>query len=599
MKTFSRYIWALLLIISHAGFAQSFTTRVSSRAIGKSDLLEVQYVAENLELAEFMLPAFPGWIVQSGPNFSSNRMQTGNTITQQIIYSVTLQPTRSGKLSVPAATIIIDHNNKRKSNTVSVEVKAVDHVAGNRRTHMRPQPGAGTDELSESDESDTRDQVLRKGENPINKIKNNLLVKLDISKPTCYVGEAVIATYKLCTRLRSQSRVVKQPEFSGCTVTELTTEQSLPKREMINGKIYNVYVIRKVQLIPLQPGEVILPKASVANNVMFYKEEDLNYRDLFYNRTTPAFEQEVTVSNPVSVIKVKPLPTPQPEAFTGAVGRFTMEASIGDSKITTNNNAALSVVIDGIGNLHQITAPSVTWPNGIEGFDPAQDEESDKNIAPVRVRKTFTYPFIVAKKGQYSLPGTGFCYFDPVNERYETIQTAALSFTVEKGRKQFLPVSNIISTTDDQNRLYILVIAGFVAVIAGLYWSNYKLSGKKQPVTKPVVPVQSEPPPPVVIDSEQYIHAIRDLNPIEDHDFYKQLKRHIHSYLNSKYNVEGADTASLVNVHPNEQDTFKEVDQLLKNCSLGMYTPVFDAEEAMKHRLLAIELLTRLHKAHP
>ncbi|TDH25128.1 protein BatD [Segetibacter sp. 3557_3] len=597
MKTFLRYIWAVLFVISSASFAQSFTTRVSSKAIGKSDLLEVQYVAENLELADFILPSFPGWVVQSGPNFSSNRMQSGNTITQQIIYSVTLQPTRTGKLSVPAATVNIDRNNKRKSNTVTIDVKPVDHVAGNRRTNMGSQPGAIMDDPAQDEETDTRDQVLRKGENPINKIKNNLLVKLDISKPTCYVGEAVIATYKLCTRLRSQSRVVKQPEFSGCTVTELTTEQTLPKREMINGKMYNVYVIRKVQLFPLQPGEVILPKASVANNVMFYKEEDLNYRDLFYNRSTPAFEQEVTVSNPPSVIKVKPLPMPQPDAFTGAVGRFTMEASVGDGKITTNNNAALSVVIEGIGNLQQIVAPTVTWPKGIEGFDPAQEEESDKNIAPVRVRKTFTYPFVVAKKGQYSLPGTGFCYFDPVNERYETIQTAALSFNVERGRKQVLPVSNIISTSDFQTRLYLLIIAAFVAVIAGLYWFNFKRSRKKQPVPAPVVPVKIETPPPAIIDSEQYIHAIRDLNPIEDYDFYKQLKRHISSYLGARYHVEGNDTAALVNAQPGEQETFKELDQLVRDCSLGMYTPVFDAEEAMKHRLRAIELLTKLEKA--
>lgn len=598
MKKVPGYIFVALLLLANGIAAQSFTTRVSAKTIGKNDLVEVQYVAENLELSDFILPAYPGWVIQSGPNFSSNRVMSGNSLTQQVIYSVILQPTRTGKLSVPSATITIDRNNSRKSNTVSVEVKNVPHVAGNMQTNSGNQGNSLFDEPSPGENNDLKDQVLRKGENPLTKIKNNILIKLDVSKSGCYVGEAVIATYKLCTRLRSQSRVVKQPEFSGCTVMELTPEQPVAKREMINGKMYNVYIIRRVQLFPLQAGDLELPKASVANNIAFYKEEDLNYRDMFYNRSNPAFEQEVTVSNTVVSLHVKPLPVAQPANFNGAVGKFTIDASMNNDRITTNNNAALNVVIEGEGNLQNISAPTVLWPAGIEGFDPVDQEETDKNSLPVRVRKTFTYPFVVAKKGSYKAPAVSFCFFNPATAQFETIQSAPMSFAVEKGRKQLLPVATLINNSDFQTRLYILIIAAFVAVIAGLYWFNFKFNSKKAPLIKndevKPSPVIAAP----VFDGSQYIHAISELNPLEDGSFYKLLRKNIVCYLTAGYKVNEDELPTLAQKYPEQAETMHDLNKLLRDCSLGMYTPLYNTEEAMRHRLSAIDLLSRLDKQH-
>jgi hypothetical protein len=48
MKMAYRYILVFLLTANTA-WAQSFVTKVSSKTMGKKDLLEVQYIAENLE----------------------------------------------------------------------------------------------------------------------------------------------------------------------------------------------------------------------------------------------------------------------------------------------------------------------------------------------------------------------------------------------------------------------------------------------------------------------------------------------------------------------------------------------------------------------
>jgi hypothetical protein len=46
-------------------------------------------------------------------------------------------------------------------------------------------------------------------------------LKLQTSKTSCYVGEPIVATYKLYTRLKSESKLSKTPSFNGFSVIDL------------------------------------------------------------------------------------------------------------------------------------------------------------------------------------------------------------------------------------------------------------------------------------------------------------------------------------------------------------------------------------------
>ena len=41
------------------------------------------------------------------------------------------------------------------------------------------------------------DEVVRPGENVDDKIRKNFFIKVDVSKTECYLGEPIVATYKL------------------------------------------------------------------------------------------------------------------------------------------------------------------------------------------------------------------------------------------------------------------------------------------------------------------------------------------------------------------------------------------------------------------
>ena len=65
------------------------------------------------------------------------------------------------------------------------------------------------------------DYILKKGENVNDKVQKNLFVKLDVSKTSCFVGEPITASYKLYTRLRSETNITSAPSFNGFSVSEL------------------------------------------------------------------------------------------------------------------------------------------------------------------------------------------------------------------------------------------------------------------------------------------------------------------------------------------------------------------------------------------
>jgi hypothetical protein len=298
---------------------------------------------------------------------------------------------------------------------------------------------------------------------------------------------------------------------------------------------------------------------------------------------------------------VKELPAPMPANFHRAIGKFRMGAGTPtDVPITTNSTLGFIVIIEGEGNLQEAKAPTIPWPQGIEGFEPKEQEESDKDGFPIKVRKVFTYPFIVSKPGNYTIPPVAFNYFNPTTGRYFSITSKAVSFTATKGSNNFLNLNNRSNSFPDfQNRLYILLAAGLFVIGVGLLYYNRRYKTKRAVVTTatftPAEPVATREI--IREDTEQYIHNVRDLNPLSDGAFYKQLKKEIRSFLQAKFGADDTELDDIARRHPEEADTLIRLKSLLNDCNLGMYTPVFNSEEEMQHRLLAIELLGKLDKA--
>jgi hypothetical protein len=74
------------------------------------------------------------------------------------------------------------------------------------------------------------------------------------------------------------------------------------------------------------------------------------------------------------------------------------------------------------------------------------------------------------------------------------------------------------------------------------------------------------------------------------------LCKNLHSYLLARFNIPAGQLSLFIEQHPEKEVPLQQLKGLLDNCSLGMYTPLFTIEEAMQHRLVAIEVLNQLEK---
>src|SRR5690606_11083246 len=160
--------------------------------------------------------------------------------------------------------------------------------------------------------------------------------------------------------------------------------------------------------------------------VNFIKQEyaDRQHRDPFLNwlenfadenpSESSVIESIVALKSEPRTIHVKPLPDKNvPANFKGALGNYSMEASVDKNELTTDDAGTLQITISGSGNIQLVNAPVNTSPDGIQGFEARIKEDLDKSSVPINGRKMFAHPFTISKAGDLIIPSITFSYYDP------------------------------------------------------------------------------------------------------------------------------------------------------------------------------------------
>ena len=146
--------------------------------------------------------------------------------------------------------------------------------------------------------------------------------------------------------------------------------------------------------------------------------------------------QEVrkTVTAPAVTLQVDPLPTPKPDGFSGAVGKFTMKSSLTPQSLNANDATTLRITINGTGNMKLMNAPVVAWPKDFESYDPRTEEKTRISAAGSTGQVVYDYIALPRHQGKYELPAPEFIYFDPAERAYKTLRGDAYTIDVAKGK---------------------------------------------------------------------------------------------------------------------------------------------------------------------
>jgi hypothetical protein len=561
-KITASFVFLAAIFFVQTSFAQvKFSVVCPDRKIGKNDLLQIQFKVEGASNVDNITPpSFNNFTIASGPNQQRSVTNINGKISQSVSIGFSLQPVSTGKFKIGSATAVADGNNY-KTNPITIEVVAGSVVQqNNSNQNSSPLPNLNFDFPPAPVTHQFDDYILKPGENVAGKVKKNIFLKLEVDKKSCYVGEPVVATYKLYTRLPSQTTVTDAPSFNGFSVSDIdvTNNATLEKYE---GRLYNVYTMRKVQLYPLQPGNITIDPVVADNKITFIKSQYANsqrsdpFFDMFDNMGQAALppeaqiDQNVTLKSTSVVINVKPLPSEnKPADFRGAVGDFTITSSLEKDNITTDDAGILKLTVSGKGNIQLINAPSITWPKGIDGYDPKVKDNVDKTQVPMQGSKVFSFPFTVSKAGKYTIDSISFSYFDPQTSSYKTLRTAPVQVDVKKGKG--VPTNSLVKNSQQNSSDNFFTertefIAGIVFVIGIIFLILFLIIKKnrnkddlereiKVDDLKNEIPEATEefkiPESPLTQAHEKLVQQ-------DSKEFYHTLDASLKKYLSSKFKV--------------------------------------------------------------
>lgn len=583
-----RYSAALLVVlfIGTIGRGQAkFSTAVSTKEVGLDDYLQVDYTIENAKSVDnFSPPDFKNFKVLQGPSQSENVTIINGTMSRSKSISYILQPTALGKQIVPGAMAVIDGKTIH-SEPVTIQVNK--HGSGQGQSSQANQFPLMPDMFQGGEPGVEEEYRIRPGENVKDKIAKNLIVKLDVNRTTCYEGESLVATYKLCSRVKSESRITKRPSLNGFSVYDMVQPGTeVTSVEKVNGKNFNVHLIRRAQLFPLQAGSYTLDPVVLENKVEFLKSNSSSssrssspiqqLMDRFFNQEEMGEVEQHSItlqSNPVT-ITVRPLPTEnRPDGFNGAVGKFTIKADLKNKTVAAGDAVQLEVVIKGAGNFPVINAPEINLPSGIESFDPIVKEDVDKTVYPLSGSKTFNYTFIAHSQGDFTIPPVQFSYFDPASASYKIISSDSFRIKVTEGRNKNdnllnnnkVTATKLTSSSSWVNMLtsQAMVMAMIILLLSGIIIYLLIKNRKQHKETAPAISTPAS-------KEENQLGKITIANPLQEARLALMQGKSQVFYTELNKALRGALEKDIEN---------EELRSIIKECEFALYTPVHEAKD--------------------
>ena len=571
--------------------------------MGKTDYVQIQYKIENAkQIDNLQTPDFHDFNIVEGPNQSTGMSIVNGAMSQSKSVNFILQPKRAGKFTIPGATATID-GKQMHSNPVQINVRNVNSYGNSQPlNNFSPLPDPG---WPAAEPEVDMEEVIRPGENVADKIKKNFFIKVDVSKKDCFLGEPIVVTYKLYSRLHSDSRVMKNPSLNGFSVYDMMDPRDDRSTvEKVNGKNFRVHIIRKAQLIALQAGDITLDPVETDNTIYFVKvnkgqssrsDQGLGgLLDRFFDQGPQgtSFSQHLSLDSKPVTVHVKPLPEiNKPADFNGAVGRFSIQASVDTKEIDSGDAAVLTVKVNGAGNLPMINAPVVEWPAAMESYDVSSKEDINKADAPLSGSKTYSYSFSCTKNGKYVLPPVRLSYFDPAANAYKTAQTDPVHIEINHTGKpravpEFAAPAKLIAGGWVKNVLWI--IGGILIGGMGIYF----LMQKKHPHRPAAVaavpesdPAEQEPEPIPVIDP---LKESKELIGSGDYGkVYASVNRAVWKAISDKLQLPGSElnkfniSARLRSCGWRDAEIIQLRD-LLNECEMKLYTPSYSSTDVEK-----------------
>ncbi len=268
--------------------------------------------------------------------------------------------------------------------------------------------------------------------------KTEIFIKPVVSKTKLYVGEGTTVTYKLYYRLDiSTYETEKDIKPEGFWVETFDLGKHSPTTtEFLNGSLYRVVTIKKMQLFPTRAGQLEVSPYLATCEVLVSQIKRNRGLSLFEDMDSflgsMGKKEKVPVYSPAIKFDVMPLPDPKPESFAGAVGKYKFSATLDKPKVKTGQPMTFKFEISGEGNIKTLPDVSIHLPQEFEKYEPKVQETVNRNAGVVSGSRTVEVVAIPRASGKFTLDSVKFSFFDPDQKKYITLSSGRFEVEVEQ-----------------------------------------------------------------------------------------------------------------------------------------------------------------------
>ncbi len=527
---------------------------------------------------DFQEPALDNFKVLTGPNIStSSSVQIVNgKMSQSVSYTYTfiLMAVSDGNFTISPAKVTAGGKTVA-SNQLTIE------VVKSGQTSQSNSGGSSTIAVNKPTSGNSK-----------------VFVTIEIDKKSLYQGENLVAEIKLYTQQSlSGFENIKFPPFTGFWSQDIEAPQQIElHRENLNGQIYDVGLFKKVLLFPQRSGEITIDPFEITMIVQERVRSNNPFDDFFGGsfRRIPLN----LASDPVK-ISVKPLPSNTPDEFSGAVGKYTMSASIDKTTLKANEAVTLKVKISGTGNLKLIKPVKVDFPPDMDVYDPKTNLNTKITNDGITGSVTFDYLFIPRYAGTFRIAPIVFSYFDSGTKTYKTITSEEFEINVERGTGDQETTPGIVQSLTKEDVKYIgkdirflksgfplkkketliygtpiFYLAYFGSILIFMAIIIIRRAQIKQNANQTKVKNRKANK----VSRRKLKIASKHLKQNNKEKFYDEILKAIWGYLSDKLSIPVANltkdnVSEILNKHQVDAETTNSLMQLLDACEFARYAP--------------------------
>ncbi len=401
------------------GMDQQLSARVTITAVGGGDIRSFEPPSSpNLRLTG------KSQSEQSLVSFGPGGLKTSHTT----IFHLSWQPLRAGEVQLSPAQVTVD-GQVFKGNALRAKILGAGQGAQPRQQPSSPFGGAfgnpsanggfppGFPQMPDMDSQDPFAQMFGGGPPPDG---SEVFLAAALDKKEAYLGQQVVYAIRLYTRADvSEFDDLKLPGFDGFWGEDLETPtHPRPQLQTVGGTTYQVFLLKKRALFPDRAGNLTIEPAEVDIGVGF---------GFFRGRKVHRASAPVT-------LKVLPLPPGAPAGFAAAnVGQWRLAATLKPASVPVGEPATLTLIVDGVGNLHGLSLPALPEIPGVRAYDPTVTDSVGIQGDRYGGHHQVEIVLIPQRTGDFGIPSLTFSWFDPQLGSYQSANTPSLNLHATVG----------------------------------------------------------------------------------------------------------------------------------------------------------------------